>query len=249
MKTKYRPLIILLIFVLTGMGVSCCFKNIHKNPDEAEKVIINLNELGEKMGTPKEEVTFPDGKFMLQQWDKTHIKKVINELQSCFNEPEKIYLLTDSPAPWITLALIEALQPLKVMYLYPRSDGVELDLCELERGERESNYDVVFEIIDDGDNLFINLNSDRPEAEILVKHTFDTENLCKVVIPEIPEGRHVFIHGKGMFCVTVCVARNYLRNSKSVSLAAHDSDYICAVSYSYELKPGDVTPRTLPNNL
>jgi hypothetical protein len=215
-----------------------------------ERVIIDLNALGEKMDVPMGEVTFPDGaKFNLQQWGREHIEKVIADLQPCFDAPEKTYFVTNSPAPWVTLAVMEALEPLKVRYLYPRADGVELEMFVLEKGVQTPNYDVVFEVVEEGDNLFINLNSDRPESLELKKHTFDTTKLSKVVIPEIPANKHVFIHGKGMFCVLVCVAKNYVRDARSISLAAHDTDYTCAVSRSDDRRAGDVTPRTLPNDL
>jgi hypothetical protein len=217
---------------------------------EPERVIIDLNALGEKMDVPMGDVTFPDGtKFKLQQWEPAHIRKVISDLQHCFDAPQNTYLLTNSPAPWVTLAVMEALAPLEVRYLYPRADGVELEMVTLKKGEQTPNYDVVFEVVEDGDNLYINLNSDRPESLTLKRHTFDTANLSRVVIPEIPPGKHVFIHGKGMFCVLVCIAKNYIGDAKSISLAAHDTDYGCAVSRTAEKEVGDVTPRNLPNNL
>jgi len=251
MKIKVRYLMVLFTVVLIGLSAGCSVpQKDGQKKGEAKKVVINLIELGEKMNIPVEEVVIPNGnKVKVQEWNKEHIKRAITELNYCFNEPQNTYLLTESPDPWVTLALIEALQPLKVLYLYPRADGVELDMCELKKGQQTPNYDVVFEIVQEGDNVFINLNSDRPEATTIGHHTFETGNLCKVVIPEIPAGKHVFVHGKGMYCVMVCVARNYVKNSKSVSLASHDTDYTCAVSYTDEREIGDVTPRTLKNNL
>jgi len=249
MKTRAEYFIVLFSFILIVLSVGC--STAQRNAQmisEAEKVVINVKELGKKVGVLEKEVVLPNGKQdSTQEWGKVHIKKAIAELKYCFSKPENTYLLSDIPEPWITVALMEALQPLKVLHLLP--DGVELDSCDLKRGQQASNYDIVFEIVEDGDNIFINLNSDRPEAATIGHHTFDVKDLCKVVIPEIPTGKHVFIHGKGTYCVTVCVARNYLKDSKSVSLAAHDSPYTCAVSKSNEREAGDVTPRTLPNNL
>lgn len=251
MNYKVKYLIFLFLIVLTGSTAGCQIAETNSRiTSESPKVIINVREIGEKMGVPVEEVIFPDGtKGTTQKWGKGDIKKAINELSFCFNEPEKTYLLTDIPEPWITLALMEALQPCNVLYLYPRPDGVELEMCELKRGKQDPNYDVVFEIVEEGDKVFVNLNSDRPEAATIGHHTFETENLCKVVIPEIPSEKHVFVHGKGMYCVMVCVAKNYVKGSKSVSLASHETDYTCSVSFTDEREIGDVTPRTLPNNL
>ena len=219
---------------------------------EGKKVIINVGKIGKRHGFPTEEFVFPNGmKVNVQKWKKEHIQKVISELKYCFDKPENTYLLTEVPEPWITLALYEALQPLKVLYLFPREEkGDELELCELKKGEKSPNYDVVFEVVEDGDEVFINLNSDNPNIKpTRGPHTFNPENLCKVAIPEIPEGKHVYVHGKGMFCVMVCVAKNYVKGSKSVSLAAHAADYTCSVSFTDECEIGDVKSRTLPNNL
>ena len=219
---------------------------------ERKKKIINVGKIGEKHGFPTQDVVLPNGmKVNAQKWKKEHIQKAISELKYCFSEPENTYLLTEVPEPWITLALYEALQPLNVLYLFPKEDmGDEFELCELNRGVQSSNYDVVFEVVEEDDEIFINLNSDNPDIEpTWGPHTFDPANFCKVAIPEIPGGKHVYVHGKGMFLVMVCIAKNFVKGSKSVSLAAHDADYTCSVSFTDEREIGDVRRRTLPNNL
>lgn len=37
-----------------------------------------------------------------------------------------------------------------------------------------------------------------PDALTIGHHTFNLDNLSKVVLPDIPAGKHVFVHGKGM---------------------------------------------------
>jgi len=252
MKIKSRFLIILFASVMIALSATWSFAQ--KNDpikNEANKVVIDVSQIGKKMGVPEDKIDLGGGKsFMLERWNKEHIKKAIDELKYCFKEPEKTYVLTEVPAPWITLALIQALQPLKVHYLYPGPGGDELELIDLKRGTQSPNYDVLFEVKEQGDDVFINLTSDRSEAVTEGgKHTFDLANLSKVVIPEIPAGKNVFIHGKGMYGVMVTIARNYIKNCKSLSMAAHETDYICAVSFTKERETGDVTHRTLQNNL
>jgi hypothetical protein len=218
--------------------------------NEAKRVVIDVSQIGKKMNVPVKEIEGPEGrKFKQQLWKKEDLKKAIADLQYCFKEPEKVYVLTEVPEPWITLALIQALHPLKVHYLYPGPGGTELDLADLKRGKQTPNYDVAFEVVEQGDKVFINLNSDRPEAATTGKHTFDLNNLPKVLIPDIQAGKHVFIHGKGAYGVMVSIARNYIKNCKSLSMAAHETDYTCAVSNTKGMEPGDVTSRTLKNNL
>jgi hypothetical protein len=137
------------------------------------------------------------------------------------------------------------------LYMLPVVDYIEV--CELKKVKEipapDSNYGVRFEMIEDGDKLFINFNSDSPEATALKQHSFDIKNICKLAIPEIPAGKHIFLHARGRYCVMVALAFNYLKAAKSLSIARHEDDYTCAVSFSKEIETGQVTPRTLPNNL
>jgi hypothetical protein len=112
-----------------------------------------------------------------------------------------------------------------------------------------SNYDVRFEMKEDGDKLFINFNSDSPEATALKQHSFDINNICRLSIPEIPAEKHIFLHARGRYCVMVTLAFNYIKDCRSISIARHEDDYTCAVSFSDEIEVGEVMKRTLPNNL
>ena len=251
MKVKFGNLVILFTSVLMFFfyGVSPAQTN-NKQADDPDKVIIDVSKIGKKMGAPEDTIPFVGGKtFQLQRWNKEHIKKAIEELKYCFKAPKKTYLLTEVPAPWITLALIKALQPLNVHYLYPAPGGTDLELIEFKRGKQEENYGAIFEVKEDGDNVYINLTTDKPSTATTGEHTFDIKDLPKVVIPDIPSGKNVFIHGKGMYGAMVCIAWNYVKNCKSLSMAAHETDYVCAVSSTKDLEVGDVTKRTLQNNL
>jgi len=251
MKLKVCRFIILLIPVLMIFPAwsSLAQTNDGKTGD-SDTVIIDVSKVGKKMGVPEDTIPFVDGKtFKLQRWNKEHIKKAINELKYCFKEPEKTYLLTEVPAPWITLSLIQALQPLNVHYLYPAPGGTDLEMIEFKRGQQAQNYGAIFEVKEEGDNVYINMTTDNPSTMTTGEHTFDIKNLTKVVIPDIPPGKNVFIHGKGMYGAMVCIAWNYVGNCKSLSMAAHETDYVCAVSFSEEYEVGDVTKRTLQNNL
>ena len=253
MKIKFKSLSLFVLFTFAFMGMAeglCLAQENSQATSEGKKVVISVEELGKKFGVSEEEVVLPTGEKRMQQtWQIKDVQRAVSELQYCFNSPKNTYLLTEISEPWITLALMEALKPLHVKYLYPRSNGTELEMYELKRGKQNSNYDVVFEVVEAGDKVFINLNSDSPDALKIGHHTFNLDNLSKVAIPEIPAGKHVFIHGIGMYSVMVCIAKNYLKDAKSLSIAAHESDYICAVSYTDDLKVGDVTKRTLKNNL
>lgn len=241
-------------FLFTGRGLTQDKQNSISADTvmSADTVVIDVSKIGKKMNAPEDTIPLPGGKtFQLQRWNKEHLNKAIEELKYCFKSPEKTYLLTEVPAPWITLALIQALQPLKVHYLYPAAGGTDLDLMRLKRGKAEAaeNYDARFEVKEEGDNVYINLATDKPGTPEGGGHTFDLKNLPKVVIPEIPAGKNVFIHGKGAYGPMVIIAWNYAKDAKTLSMAAHETDYVCAISHSKTLEPGDVTKRTRENNL
>jgi len=253
MKIKDGYLIIVFAFVFIGLAaVFGIAQGNGQTKSESKKVIIEISKLGEKLGVVQEETVMPDGKKgMAQKWGKAEIQKAVAELKRNYNDPENTYLVTSSPHPAITLAFIQTLQPLNVLYLYMQPGGDEVPMCELTKVKQlpDSNYGVRFEMIEDGDKLFINFNSDSPEATALKQHSFDIKNICKLAIPEIPAGKHVFLHARGRYCVMVALAFNYIKDSKSISIAYHENDYTCAVSFSDEIEIGDVTTRTLPNNL
>ena len=255
MKTKVINLIIIFAFILTGPSPLCGIaQGGESTKGDPNKVIISVNEFGEKIGVQKEEIVMPDGnKGLAQKWGKAELQKAVAEAKRTYNDPNKTYFVTSSPHPAITLAFIHALQPLNVFYLYMEPGGDEIEMCELKKVRQipspDSNYGVRFEIIEDGDKLFMNFNSDSPESTALRQHSFDINNICKLVIPEIPVNKHIFLHARGRYAVMVPLAFNYIKDCKSISIARHEDDYTCAVSFSDEIEIGEVTTRTLPNDL
>ena len=254
---KLKPTCLILVFAFAFSAIAATGDNAQKDAQVnygPDKVLISVSELGDKIGVAREETIMPDGKMgVAQKWGKAEIQKAVAEIKRAYKEPEKTYMVTSSPHPAITLAFIQALQPLHVLYLYMEPGGDEIEMCELKKvkgiPEPDTNYGVRFEIIEDGDKLFMNFNSDSPEATALKQHSFEIKNICKLTIPEIPKGKHLFLHARGRYCVMVTLAFNYLKDCKSISIARHEDDYTCAVSFSDEIEAGQVTTRILPNNL
>ncbi len=222
----------------------------------SERIVINLAKMTEAVGGHYENRLAPNGMMVdMPIWDGACYENALKALSYIKDEPNKPYYLTDVPSTWIIIALMKALEPAKVGYLYIKEDGEPVDMCTLERGVKApaDNYDAAFTIIEEGDKVFINMNTDRHghvPNPVDGPHTFDIANLPKIVIPNIPTGKHVYMHAKGRFCVMDCIALNYLDEVKSFSIACHEDDYTCCYTTAPdEIKIGDVTKRTLENNL
>lgn len=252
-----KAICITTIFVFVSIFMAAAFNATQGNAQttaESQKVIIEIDKIGRDIGVAQEETVMPGGnKGMSQRWDKAEMEKAFAVLKRDYNDPDATYFVTSSPHPAVTLAFINALRPLDVNYLYQRPGGDEVDMCELQKvkgiPEADSNYGVRFEIIENGDKLFMNFNSDSPEATAQKAHSFEIPNICKLTIPEIPTGKHLYLHARGRYCVMVALAFNYINDCKSISIAYHQNDYKCAASFSDEIEIGEVTTRTLPNDL
>ena len=220
-----------------------------------ERTVFNLAAHTEAVGGHFERRKAPNGVEMdMPIWDAGCYERALELLRPWREKPDGRYYLTDAPATWLIIALIAALAPARVGYLYMKEDGTEVDMVRLARGvkPKAENYDCAFEVIEDGDRLFVNMNSDRPVIDIAANggpHTFDIKNIPFITIPELPKDKHIFMHAKGRFCVMDVIAWNYLEGAKSFSIACHDGDYVCCYSADPAISVGDVTKRTLENPL
>lgn len=226
-----------------------------------EKLVwFDIDGLGEKLNVQTRDVVIPTGAVIKQpNWTKENFMDGLKALDA-LNDSTVTYSVTNNHDPWLLVGFSYALKEKfgkAPHYQYPAPPtpqlaGWDIDLSPLKKGQQENNYHVVFEIIEDGDKLYINMNSDDPNADMSKfsgPHTFNPDELPLVLIPELPKGKHIFYHAKGMFCVMVRVAMSYADECLSLSIAAHDDDYTCCVSHCEEIAVGDVTKRTIPNNL
>lgn len=220
----------------------------------------SIDNIGEKLGVATKDLVIPTGEVIKQpNWTKKDFEEGLKDVEA-LTDDTVTYSVTNNHDPWLLVGFAYALKQKfgkNPHYQYPAPPtpqlaGWDIDLSPLQVGQQENNYDVVYQVIEDGDNIYLNLNSDDPNADMSKfsgPHTFNPDNLGKVLIPELPKGKHIYFHAKGMFCVMVRVAMSYADDCKSLSIAAHDDDYTCCISHCSEIQPGDVTKRTIPNNL
>ena len=218
-----------------------------------EKKYIDLAKLSEQIGCVFEDVEVKPGVVIRQtHWTKADYqtaKAAIREKISA--DPDASLAIYGSPDPWNTVALVKELG---VRYVYPwpeHSERIELDLSPLAVGLPEDNYDVRFEIREEGERLFLNMTSDNPDLPRGegTPHTFRLENVTKVHVPEIPAGKDVYLHAWGMYSVMCAVAATLAESARSVFLASHETDYFCCATRTPEHEIGDSEKRTWENTL
>lgn len=218
-----------------------------------QTVIFDLFELTEQFGGSYIEEMGPHGMHRKYLWTGAVFINAVSYLKTVCSDPDVEYVISNSPEPWVTVGLVSALSPVKLLYLAPGPNATPVEMCSLSRGVEGENYGVTYQVFEEGDRIFINMSSDDKkkiaENPTGPRHTFDVANLPRIAIPDLPAGKNIFIHAKGMFTVMCTVACNYLDCAESISIAAHEDDYVCAFSKKPFFVPGDVTRRTLINDL
>lgn len=220
---------------------------------EAKKIIIDLTDISRRMGIKSETVTLPNGRVIEHvEWTKEDFLcslAYLDEYRASV-DAEAEYFVTNSPAPWVTVGVVEYMKPVRLKYMYPVPGMHELEVGNLRRGFQENNFDVLYELSERDDGfLELYMSSDRDEAGELGEHTFDPKNLYSVMIPEVPADKHILINAKGMYCVMVSVALSLANGSASIWISSHDSDFYCGYSTVPEYAAGDAMPCLRSNNL
>ena len=160
-------------------------------------------------------------------------RKLIKSSTSSEGKPVRI---TGLASAWLVLALTHTVHPCKVGVHMPQI-GKDVDIPNLEHGQVNPKGEVAFKTTEKGDAVLIEYNMDLPE-EIT---TYDENNLSKVVVPEIPEGKAVYISGRGPNYLTVAIAEAYAHTNSSVSLFQPGIGYTCSITHSRNKNLGDLT--------
>lgn len=213
---------------------------------ETKKIIIDLTDISRRMGLKVESMTVPNGRVIEHvDWTKEDFSRALaylGEYKADF-DAEAEYFVTRSPAPWITMGVVEYMKPIPLKYMYPVPGLHELEVGNLRRGFQENNFDVLYELSERDDGILeLYMSADRDEAGELGEHTFDPANLYSVTVPDIPANKHILINAKGMYCVMVSVALSLAKGSASVWISSHDSDFYCGYSAVPEYSVGDTLP-------
>lgn len=197
---------------------------------------IDIAELGSKIGMKAKEQTLPNGKVVKSLvWDQENLLKAVEAVKHLSEEGKKVRITGAAPA-WLVSALIHTVHPCPVSVYVPQI-GKDVDIPKLSHGEKNPEGEVSFKTTEQGDAILIEYNMDLPEGIT----TYDENNLSKVVVPEIPYGKAVYLSGRGPNYLTTAIAEAYSHTNSSVSLFQPGVGYTCSITHSRNKRLGDLT--------
>ena len=94
-----------------------------------------------------------------------------------------------------------------------------------------------FKVTEKGDSVLVEYSMELPEGIT----TYDENNLSKVVVPEVTQGKAVYLSGRGPNYLTVAIAEAYAHTNSSVSLFQPGVGYTCSITHSRNKRLGDLT--------
>ncbi len=212
-----------------------CFEKceiIRENPINT----IDIVKLGAQIGMEAKEQKLPNGKTVNSLvWNQDNLLKAVGAVKHLSEEGKKVRITGAAPA-WLVSAICHTVHPCPVSVYMPQI-GKDVDIPQLVHGETNPEGEVAFKTTEKGDSILIEYNMDLPEGIT----TYDEENLPKVVVPEVPQGKAVYISGRGPNYLTVAIAEAYAHTNSSVSLFQPGVGYTCSITHSRSKRLGDLT--------
>lgn len=203
---------------------------------EKEVNTIDIAQLGAKIGMEAKNQTLPNGKVVKSLvWDQENLLKAVEKVKHLSEEGKPVRITGAAPA-WLVSALTHTVHPCPVSVYMPQI-GKDVDIPQLSHGEPNPEGEVAFKITEKGDAVLVEYNMDLPKGIT----TYDAGNLPKVVVPEIAQGKAVYISGRGPNYLTVAIAEAYAHTNSSVSLFQPGVGYTCSITHSRAKRLGDLT--------
>lgn len=194
-----------------------------------EKETVNIIELGKSIGMEEKEQTLPNGKVVKSLvWHGEDLIKAVEAVRHLSGKGNPVVF--DGPAPaWVVTALSHAVHPCKTSIHVPQI-GKDVDIVSAPHGEVNKEAEINFNVKESDDSVVIEYNLDDP--------VYDEDNLSKLVVPEVSEGKAVYISGRGPNYITATVAEAYSHTNSSVSLFQPGVGYTCAITHSRKKELG-----------
>lgn len=208
----------------------------YEPPVLEKSAMIDIESLAADIGMEAKEQTFPNGtvrKSLL--WNQETLLKAVKEVNHLSSEGKPVKINGAAPA-WLVSALCHTVHPCPVSIFVPQINKY-VDIPKLERGEANPEGEVGFKVTEKGDAVLVEYNMELPDGFT----TYDENNLSKVVVPDIPNGKAVYLSGRAPNYLTVAIAEAYAHTNSSVSLNQPGFGYTCSITHSRNKKLGDLT--------
>jgi len=188
------------------------------------------------LGMEPKQQTLPNGKVINSLvWDQENLLKAVDAVKH-LSEAGKPVRITGAAPAWLVSALTHIVHPCPVS-LYMPQIGKDVAIPQAAHGEVNPEGEVTFKTTEAGDSVLVEYSMELPEGVT----TYDENNLPKVVVPEISQGKAVYLSGRGPNYLTVTIAEAYAHTNSSVSLFQPGVGYTCAITHSRNKKLGDLT--------
>ena len=218
-------------YFIYGKGKVLDNSAFDERKDDKKVNIIDTQELANNLGMKPVQRTLGNGRVVEQiVWDKENLQKAVKEVKGLSGKGEEVKITGPAPA-WLVSALSHTVHPSPVSVYMPQIDKY-VPVGALKHGKKNPEGEVSFEVEEKGNAVLIEYSMDCD--------VYDENNLSKVVVPEIPKGKHVYISGRGPNYLTTSIAESYAHTNGSVSLFQPGTGYTCAITHSREKELGEV---------
>jgi len=209
--------------------------------DISNRQFIDVAEIAEKeLGAEfEEEKSGDDHSNKLIKWENKHLVPLL-DIVKVRAEPGKIITFLGHTPSWIDAALNCTVRPNLACLRIPPPIDLWADIPTPQIGQTNKDGHVSFEITEREDKICMRL---IVETDSGLFTDYESKWLYRLVLPEIPQHRHLLIRGNAPNFIPAAVTRGYADWCKSVSLRFHlEKFYTCAVSNSSDRKIGDLEP-------
>ena len=215
----------------------------------SEIITVNMNDLAESVGVPSSLFTppIPNAKPMVQyDWNGPAVKQAAEQLRRTYQTPGTQLAFLGHVDVWIVLALAYGVeQTCQCYFASPNHDEnntftyIPLDCLPIGKPGGDVYFD--YKIEEKDGIVYMDYNVDDPAVQ---GHSFFHDSISKLVLPEIPSGKTLCLHGGGIYPVQWVVTNTYKQFATSVFTASHeDAFYTCAWSGNGQYQVGDTLPR------
>lgn len=206
-----------------------------------ERVDLELDKIDTGFPVEYETVTMPDGAvFKHSVWNAERVADMCRYLKGNVDVEGKNVVYRGILSCWIMQAVENALPPHRALHVTGYLQNKEIAMEPLPIGEPDPRAGLQFDVVEDGDDLFITVTCDDQRIHY---HNYDVSLLRYAKVPSIPEGKNVYLRVKGATCCILTFAKTYQPFCKSLYMWAHHDNnpkrvpgelYGCAYSTSPE---------------